>query len=104
MWPVRRAGGRCISLTTLPPSYADCLAIGDPQTSETLRAWALCRNQQPGHEGSRFEGPVASHVNGREEIMTNCTSNFQNATELYSSQFVCCLSTSDWKKYTPALV
>jgi len=29
---------------------------------------------------------------------------FQKATELYSSQFVCCLSTSDWKKYTAALV
>jgi len=29
---------------------------------------------------------------------------FQKATELYSSQFVCCLSISDGKKYTAALV
>ena len=29
---------------------------------------------------------------------------FQKAMELYSSQFVCCLSTSDRKKYTAALV
>ena len=29
---------------------------------------------------------------------------FQKAIELYSSQFVCCLSTSDGKKYTAALV
>ena len=26
---------------------------------------------------------------------------FQKATELYISQFVCCLSTTDGKKYTP---
>jgi len=29
---------------------------------------------------------------------------FQKATELYSSQVICCLSTSDGKKYTAALV
>jgi len=29
---------------------------------------------------------------------------FQKVTELYSSQFVCCLLTSDGKKYTAALV
>jgi len=29
---------------------------------------------------------------------------FQKATELFSSQFVCCLSRSDGKKYTAALV
>ena len=29
---------------------------------------------------------------------------FQKAIELYSSQFICCLSTSDGKKYTAALV
>jgi hypothetical protein len=32
------------------------------------------------------------------------TQTFENATELYSSQFVCCLSTSDGKKYTAGLV
>jgi len=31
-------GGRCIGLTALPPSCADCLEIWDPQTPGTLRA------------------------------------------------------------------
>jgi hypothetical protein len=31
-------GGRCIGLTTLPPSCADCLKIWDPQPPGTLRA------------------------------------------------------------------
>jgi len=31
-------GGRCIGLTTLPPSYADCLEIWEPEPPETLRA------------------------------------------------------------------
>ena len=31
-------GGRCVRLTNLPPSCADCLEIWEPQTSETLRA------------------------------------------------------------------
>jgi hypothetical protein len=31
-------GGRCVGLTTLPPSCADCLKISDPQTPGTLRA------------------------------------------------------------------
>ena len=31
-------GGRCVGLTTLPPSCADCLEIWEPQTSATLRA------------------------------------------------------------------
>jgi hypothetical protein len=30
--------GRCVRLTTLPPSFADCLEIWEPQTPETLRA------------------------------------------------------------------
>jgi hypothetical protein len=30
--------GRCVGLTTLPPSCADCLKIWEPQTPETLRA------------------------------------------------------------------
>ena len=29
---------RCVGLATLPPSYADCLEIWEPQTSGTLRA------------------------------------------------------------------
>ena len=54
---------------------------------------------------SGFEVPVAAHLHGREENNEQMvTKNFQKATELYSSQFVCCLSTSDGKKYTVALV
>jgi hypothetical protein len=30
-------GGLCLGLTTLPPSYADCLEIWEPQTPGTLR-------------------------------------------------------------------
>jgi hypothetical protein len=29
--------GRCVGLTTLPPSYAECLEILEPQPPETLR-------------------------------------------------------------------
>jgi len=31
-------GGRCVGLTTLPPSCADCLEFWDPQPPGTL--WA----------------------------------------------------------------
>jgi hypothetical protein len=31
-------GGRCVGLTTLPPSCADCLEIWEPQPPVTLRA------------------------------------------------------------------
>jgi hypothetical protein len=30
--------GRCVGLTTLPPSCVDCLEIWEPQTPGTLRA------------------------------------------------------------------
>jgi hypothetical protein len=33
-------GGRCIGLTTLPPSCADCLEIWEPQPLGNLRACA----------------------------------------------------------------
>ena len=46
-----------------------------------------------------------SLVLGREEKNDQTVpQTFQKATELYSSQFVCCLSTSDGKKDTAALV
>jgi hypothetical protein len=32
-------GGWCIELTTLPPSYADCLEIWEPQPPRTLRTF-----------------------------------------------------------------
>jgi hypothetical protein len=31
-------GGRCVGLTTLPPSWADCHEIWEPQPAGTLRA------------------------------------------------------------------
>ena len=31
-------GGRCVGLTTLPPSRVDCLEIWEPQPPGTLRA------------------------------------------------------------------
>ena len=31
-------GGRCVGLTTLPPSCADCLEIWEPQPPETPKA------------------------------------------------------------------
>jgi len=31
-------GGRCVKLTTLPPSYVDCLEIWEPQLHGALRA------------------------------------------------------------------
>jgi len=37
-------GGRCVGLTTLPPSRADCLEIWEPQSPGILRAypgWAI---------------------------------------------------------------
>jgi len=34
----RGKGGRCVGLTTLPPSCADCLEIWEPQFPGTLRA------------------------------------------------------------------
>jgi hypothetical protein len=35
---LRGKDGRCVGLTTLPPSCADCLEIWERQTPETLRA------------------------------------------------------------------
>jgi len=35
---LRGKGGRCVGLTTLPPSCADFLEIWEPQTPGTLRA------------------------------------------------------------------
>ena len=34
--------GRCVSLTTLPPSFADCLEIWEPQPPGTLRDCKAC--------------------------------------------------------------
>jgi len=35
-------GGRCVGLTTLPPSCGDCLEIWEPQNSGTLRPVQAC--------------------------------------------------------------
>jgi hypothetical protein len=32
-------GGRCLGLTPLPPSYADCLEIWEPQPPGALRVY-----------------------------------------------------------------
>jgi hypothetical protein len=37
-WRGGGKGGRCVGLTTLPPSCADCLEIWEPQHPGTLRA------------------------------------------------------------------
>jgi len=34
----RGKGGWCVGLTTLPPSFADCFDIWEPQPPGTLRA------------------------------------------------------------------
>ena len=34
---MRGKGGRCVGLTNLPPSYAKCLEIWEPQLLGTLR-------------------------------------------------------------------
>ena len=44
---LRGKGGRCVGLTTLPPSCADCHEIWEPQPPGTLRAcpslyWDCC--------------------------------------------------------------
>jgi len=65
----------------------------------------LCMTHYNHNGGSQFEVPVAAHVHGREEKNDQMVpQTFQKATEIYSSQFVFCLSTSDGKKYTAALI
>ena len=55
--------------------------------------------------GGQFEGPVTAHIQDQEEKNDQMVpQTFQKATELYSAQIVFCLSTSDGKKYTAALV
>ena len=39
---LRSKGGRCVGLTTLPPSCADCRGIWEPQPPETLMACKRC--------------------------------------------------------------
>jgi len=38
--------GRCVRQTTLPPSYADCLEIWEPQPPGTLRACKGIKKKQ----------------------------------------------------------
>jgi len=45
--------------------------------------------------GSPLEGPVTAHVHGPEEKNDQMVpQSLQKATELYSSQFICCLLTA----------
>jgi hypothetical protein len=51
-------GGRCVRLTALPPSCADCLEMGEPQSPGTL--WAC--------NGIALPLPLRSHINNDESV------------------------------------
>jgi hypothetical protein len=68
-------GGRCVALTTLPPSCVGCLEIWETQPTGTLRASPVCRDcfsftfnvrlqtvkdQTPFQEGGLTEHYIAS--------------------------------------------
>jgi hypothetical protein len=61
-------GGRCVGLTTLPPSLAKCLEIWEPHPPGTLR---VC----PGLKWDSFTLPRAERASGillkRDGILTN---------------------------------
>ena len=89
---------------TMVPTYhtADTQRVSNKGKETEKPLCVIDYNHKKG--GSRFEGPVAAHVHGREEKNDQMVpQTFQQATELYSSQFVCCLSTSDGNTYTAAL-
>ena len=56
-------GGQCVGLTTLPPSYADCLEIWEPQPPGTLRASLLCFTFLSCSFNSTFAVLIASTLN-----------------------------------------
>jgi len=60
-------GGRCIGLTTLPPSCAKCLKIWEPQTPGTLRA---C----PGLSWDCFTFTIKANTRGKVELQKILTS------------------------------
>jgi len=62
-------GGRCVGLTNLPPSCADCLEIWEPQPPGTLRVcpgleWDCFTFLFPCSSENQFEFPViSSYIN-----------------------------------------
>ena len=73
-------GGRCVGLTTLPPSCADCLEIWDPQPPGTLRPVQACNGIAlhwacpVGRMGYRLNCQILSKV----MIKTNNNNNNNN--------------------------
>jgi len=63
--------GRCVRLTTLPPSCADCLEIWEPQTPGTLRA---C----PGMYGDCFPFVLVVRINKCTTILFNRKSELRH--------------------------
>jgi hypothetical protein len=69
--------GRRVRLTTLPPSYADCLEIWEPQLPGTLRAcpglqwdcFTICFSTKNLHSVHRVQPRVlyTSHINSHDQ-------------------------------------
>ena len=77
--------GRCIWLTTLPPSYADCLEIWEPQLPGTLRA---C----PGPEWDCFTFMLEFRLLSLILIIKLCWTGYSKYTISVSQQNIALLS------------
>jgi hypothetical protein len=74
-------GGRCVGVTTLPPSCADCLEIWEPQPPGTLRACpGLYRDRK--HKTSR------EHTSHRHYFGRNYFQNTGTQSELLAVRWV----------------
>ena len=78
-------GGRCVGLTTLPPSGAECLEIWEPQPPGTLRAFQACN-------GTALPFYTYYSVKG---VTTNCIN-------YWKCQITRILLLKVWKKNCPA--
>ena len=96
-------GGRCVGLTTLPPSCADCLEIWEPQTPGTLR---VC----PGLSRDCFATPTSlndvllgltqslmadeiCNMVGRIKLMLLCRGSTVPGYYKTNRHFKCCIET-----------
>jgi len=83
-WGGGRKVGRCVRLTTLPPSCAGCLEIWEPQPPETL--WACPGLQWDGFTFTftrfcyRLSRPQEHKAAGRIMSMKNSSDNIGNRT------------------------